>query len=350
MAPPVAPTPQVRRPTAAVGRQRRRNLRDALPAERRLDDHLGRELHPRAAERQRLGCVAPEAAQPAVEVAHRRAEEEPTERAQHRVAEQAVQPRHRARRDAAGEAIADDEIVARAQPFDECVQVREVVAAVGVAHDHIATARGRDPTAQRAAVAARGDVHDPRARPGGELGRAVRTAVVRDEHLTRDGCALEERDPCAHAARDRLGLVQTRHQDRQLEVGARVDCVRRACRGLAHPRNPRSGPACCAASMPLHAGSVTQPRGFPKPGRSLGPPETHRTPPVGRSSARRAARRAAEAQLSGPGGTPRARGSPTPFIGPPTFRADGYAASPARLAGPAETNVGRKSSAAAVVP
>ena len=50
---------------------------------------------------------------------------------------------HGARLDAAGEAVAHDEVVAAAQRVDERAEVGEVVAVVGVAHDDEAPARPR---------------------------------------------------------------------------------------------------------------------------------------------------------------------------------------------------------------
>jgi hypothetical protein len=76
-----------------------------------------------------------EAAQAAVEVAHRRAEEQPPEPGQHRVAQVAVQRRHRAGA-MPPKAVAHHQVVALTQLLDERVERREVVAVVGVAHDH----------------------------------------------------------------------------------------------------------------------------------------------------------------------------------------------------------------------
>ena len=55
-----------------------------------------------------------------------------------------MEGRHRARSDPAEKAVAHDQLVALAKLLDEGHQIAEVVAIVGVAHDHVATARGLD--------------------------------------------------------------------------------------------------------------------------------------------------------------------------------------------------------------
>src|SRR5258708_8596897 len=96
-----------------------------------------------------------------MEVAHTRAEKEPTDEAQHRIAEVAVQRGHGAATDAALEAVAHHERMPGAQLLDERVEPGEVVAVVGVAHDDVASARGPDPPPQTPAVPPLGHLHDP---------------------------------------------------------------------------------------------------------------------------------------------------------------------------------------------
>src|SRR4029077_9979020 len=102
-------------------------------------------------ERERGG--AGEAAQTAVEIAHRGAEKQASDEAQHRVAEIAVQLRHGAGTDPAPEAVSNDEEIALPQLVDESLQLREVVAIVGVSHDHVTAARRGDACRERSAVA-----------------------------------------------------------------------------------------------------------------------------------------------------------------------------------------------------
>ena len=85
--------------------------------------------------------LAGKAAQPAMEVADRAAEEEPSDEREHRIAEIAVQRRHRRFRDPAAKAVSHHDVKALAELFDEPVEVGEVVGIVAVAHDDVATAR-----------------------------------------------------------------------------------------------------------------------------------------------------------------------------------------------------------------
>ena len=87
----------------------------ALLGQGRLDDHLAGELHAGRLQVERDHAVPAEAAQAAVEVADLAAEEQPADEGEHRVAEVAVQRRHRARLDAALEAVAHHQVGALAQ-------------------------------------------------------------------------------------------------------------------------------------------------------------------------------------------------------------------------------------------
>ena len=118
------------------------------------------------------------------------AEEQPAEKAQHRIAEIAVQRRHGAGLDAAREAIAHDQFGAVAQPRHEGVERGEIIAVVGVAHDDVAAAGRGDAAEQRRAVALCGDRHDARAERVGDLLRAVGAAIVGDQHLAGDAAPM----------------------------------------------------------------------------------------------------------------------------------------------------------------
>ena len=59
----------------------------------------------------RSSMAPPEAAEPAMEIAHRAPEEEPPGRGQHRIPDQPVQHGHRASLDPAGEAVAHHEVM-----------------------------------------------------------------------------------------------------------------------------------------------------------------------------------------------------------------------------------------------
>src|SRR4029077_19194408 len=118
-----------------------------------------------------------EAAQAAVEVAGRGAEEHATQCRQHRVADPAVQPRHGAGPGAAAEAVAHDQLVALAQAFYERVDGAEVVGVVRIAHDDVAPARRLDPGPERGAIAPLRHRHDASPQLGRDLDGRVGTAV-----------------------------------------------------------------------------------------------------------------------------------------------------------------------------
>ena len=185
--------------------------------QRRLDHHLARELHAWALELEVEHRLAREAAQAAMEVADRDLEEQPADEGEHRIAEIAVQGGHGALCDAALEPVAHDQVRAVAQLCDHGVQVLEIVAVVGVAHDDVLAAGGRDAADQGRAVAALGHGDQARAvRLGDGLG-AVGGAVVGDQHLARDAGALEEAAGLVDADRQRFRLVQAGHQNGELE-------------------------------------------------------------------------------------------------------------------------------------
>ena len=217
--PAVAPGAQMRRTRASIRREHGRHFRDAPACQGGLHDHLARELHTRSAQTQIERCCTLEATQATVEVADLRGEEQSPRKAQQRVAEVTMQQGHGAPADAAAEAVADDQGIPRAQRCDESVELGEVVAAVGVRHDDEPAPGGFDATEQRTAIAAARDGYDARARLAGELGRAVRGAVVGNQHFTRDGGALEKAARFAHAGCNRFCLVETRHEDRQFQRG-----------------------------------------------------------------------------------------------------------------------------------
>src|SRR5271170_5736737 len=88
-----------------------------------------------------LHCGRPiDTAQPAMKVSDSRGEEQTSGETQQRIAKIAMQKWHGARTDAAAIAVADDHRVAGAQARYERVELREIVAVVGVGHDHESSA------------------------------------------------------------------------------------------------------------------------------------------------------------------------------------------------------------------
>ena len=156
-------------------------------------------------------------------VADRRVKEDAADPRQDRVADPAVRPRHRARGDAAKESVPDDEVVAAPQPIDERTDGAEVVAGVGVAHDHEVPIGGFDPTDQRVAVATPRHLDHARAELLRDHNRPVGAAVVGDDDLAVETSGFERPLRALDAGGERLGLVQARHDDRDLDASGGGD-------------------------------------------------------------------------------------------------------------------------------
>jgi hypothetical protein len=154
-----------------------------------------------------------------MEVRRLAAEEQSPEETQQWIADIPVMPRHRSGGDAALEAIPHHQLVAGPQRRDEGIEIGEVVAVIGVAHDDIAAKRRLDSGRERGAVATHGDGHDPRPLTLGDLPAAVGRAVVGDDDFANDPRALQETLCLADAGGERLGLVEAGHQDGELEFG-----------------------------------------------------------------------------------------------------------------------------------
>ena len=92
-------------------------------------------------------------------------------------------PERSTRSDPAGEAVAEDEIVAVAERTDQVVEPAEVVRVVRVAHDDDLAARLREPAEVGVAVAAASLVDHLGPRSGSQLGRTVGRAIVDDDHF-----------------------------------------------------------------------------------------------------------------------------------------------------------------------
>src|SRR6266571_681379 len=112
MAPPIPPTPKVRRPGPAGGSQGGGYLCDAHLLQARLDDHLASELHARRLKIQSAHGLSTKPAKAAIHIANWAPEEQPFQPRQNRRAEVAMQPGHGPRFDAPEEAVAHDQVVA----------------------------------------------------------------------------------------------------------------------------------------------------------------------------------------------------------------------------------------------
>ena len=107
--------------------------------------------------------------------------------------------------------------MALAELVDERAQVGQVVRVVGVGHDDVLAVGGVDAGEQGTAVAADRRVHDPGAVVLRDALRPVGRTVVADQHLTRDTQVGEGLAGLLHADGQRLGLVQARQDDRDLD-------------------------------------------------------------------------------------------------------------------------------------
>ena len=162
--------------------------------------------------------VAAQRAHAAVRVADAGAEEDVEDAGQDRVADVAVQPRHRARVDVV-HPVAHDELGALVEVLDEARDLAEVVREVGVGHHDVAAARGGEAGQVGAAVAAPRLVDDPRAGRGGQLGAAVLGRVVGDDDLAGDAAAPPAPSSAVRdAALDVRLLVEARDHDRDDEL------------------------------------------------------------------------------------------------------------------------------------
>src|ERR1700722_1891270 len=173
MPPAVAPAPQMRRPGPPIRRQCRRHLSYSQPSDGRLHHHLRSELHARRLKVKVEHGVAVETPQAAMEVATGGMEKQPADGGQDRIAEVAMEWRHRAGGDAALETISHDQRVPFAQSGDKVVEPAEVIAVVGIAHDDKTAARGADPAQKGAAISLFGHRNDTCARGCGDLLRTV---------------------------------------------------------------------------------------------------------------------------------------------------------------------------------
>ena len=180
-----------------------------------------------------------------------------------RIADPAVQPRHRPRQDPAAsrrEPAALDQIEALPQPGDEPGRLAEVVARIGVGHDHEPAAGRGDPSEQRAAVAARGHRHDARPAILGDLARGVDAAVVGHDDLSGDPGGGERALRLFDAGSQGFGLVEARDDDRQLER-----------RGARHENRLQCSPISLAAASETRCEPTAVARRARPPGTSSQP-------------------------------------------------------------------------------
>ena len=154
--------------------------------------------------------------QAAVEVADGRAEEQPADARQQRIAQVSVQERHRAVLDAASEAVPEHEVAAALQLLPERRQRAEVVLPVSIAEDDEPAAGGSDAGVDRVTVACPRLLNDAGAGLFRKFRGAVPAGVVHHQDLPGDGVSAQEPSGFADAAGDGLLLVAAEDQYRQI--------------------------------------------------------------------------------------------------------------------------------------
>ena len=103
-----------------------------------------------------------------------------------------MERRHGARLDPPREPVAHHEIGPRPQAADERCERAEVIAVVGITHDHVLATGRQDPTEQGAAVAWLRHRDHPGSRIRGQPLTAIRAAIVSYNDLTIDGVVRQE--------------------------------------------------------------------------------------------------------------------------------------------------------------
>ena len=189
-----------------------RELADVESPARRMDHHLGGELHSRRAQIEDRQHLPPQGAHPAMDVAHLRPVEEIEEARQERVADVPVEPRHRSRMDAV-HPVAHDEVGTPVELGDEARDLGEVVGQVRVRHHDVVAAsrhRIRRGTRSRSRGAAR---QRPSLPPRARARHCRRRSRCR-RRSPRPRCRCR-RGPRGRGARTRRcpRLVQTRDDD-----------------------------------------------------------------------------------------------------------------------------------------
>ena len=162
--------------------------------------------------------LAAEGAHPAMRVLDAGAEKYVEHTGQRRVADVAMEPRHRPGFDVV-HPVAHHQVGALVEPLHEPRDVPEVVAQVGIAHHQILAAGRREASQVGASIATLRLGHDPSAGSRGELGAAVLRRVVDNQHLTGESVVGERLD-CPFDAGGDVGLfVEARDHHRHGRAG-----------------------------------------------------------------------------------------------------------------------------------
>src|SRR5580693_5885391 len=167
-------------------------------------------------------------------------EEESANEAQYRISQVPVQSRHRARCDPALKPVAHHQVSAAPESLDERHQGGEVIAVIGVAHDHITSASFGDPAPQCISVTTVSDSDDPGSGLAGQLLAAVGAAIIGYDDFAAD-VVFSQKSPCPpDTGGNGLSLIEARHQQRHFHLVSARHC----------PFNTFPAPACDALRFP----------------------------------------------------------------------------------------------------
>jgi hypothetical protein len=130
-----------------------------------------------------------------------------------------MQRPHRARRYATAEPISNDEVNVFAQLLEEGIEPTEVVAVVGIAHDHKGSLRLLYACKEDGAVSTLGYLNDARPVLSCDFGRAICAAIIGDQNLANNASSLEVGKRLIDANAQGLCLIEARHENRELKRG-----------------------------------------------------------------------------------------------------------------------------------
>ena len=219
VAPAVSPAPQVGRSGTSVWIECDGDLGEFQTRQGGLDHHFRGEFHARRAEFHAGVGLLREPAHSAVEIVGGGLEKQSADEGEDRIANPAVLPWHRARRNrptTGWHPTAHDEIVPLLEHFNKCRNVRKVVAVIGVAHEDPFSLSCFDAAAQGVAISFVRDGNHACALAGGDFARSVGAAVVSDHDLAGDSSRLDAQKGLANAGGEGFCLIEARHDDRKV--------------------------------------------------------------------------------------------------------------------------------------
>src|SRR6266446_972945 len=187
--PTVAPTAQMRLAGTPIFVQGDRDLGHAHFLKGRFHHHLGGELHSGARQVHFQKRLLAQRAQPAMEIVRRAFEKQAAQERQHRIADPAMFPRHRAFHDAplaSRHPAAHHQFVALLQFLDERRDASEIVTIIRIPDDDPSAERRAHAAAQRRAVTSLANIDNSRSGAARDFLGAIATSVVGDHQLARD--------------------------------------------------------------------------------------------------------------------------------------------------------------------